>query len=298
MGPCHLAIWAAPPIHHWAYFCLQGLHHLGDDDTSSGADSFRIFVILGLMSCGTLRLLTLHEDSRDRSLMHPCYVLIHADDYWAFNQRPHGLIELVLGDRDLSFPCVLPQMINFPILQTFLAPLVPEALACISLNRHNGAALDFRLVSCFDGFFVQVAVSCGRAIMDNIIMAAPIVMPQIHIDTLVLPDPQLLQVTAFVPGGDTLISSRSVTVVQRRDRVFAVLDTVLRQRFPDMLHVGFEILTVHPSAKWPDATFSPHKEKGVTVYSDEFLRRAAAVLLRLSLPPHDEELSMSRAGCG
>ncbi len=33
MGPCHLAIWAAPPVHHWAYLCLQGLHHLGDDDT-------------------------------------------------------------------------------------------------------------------------------------------------------------------------------------------------------------------------------------------------------------------------
>ncbi len=228
--------------------------------------------------------------SRDRSLMHPCYVLIHADDYWAFNQRRDGLIELVLGDRDLSFPCVLPQMINFPTVQTFLAPLVPEALACISLNIwHNGAALDFRLVSCFAGFFVQVTVSCGRAIMDNIIMAAPIVTPHIHIDTLVLPDPQLLQVTAFVPGGDTLISSRSVTVVQRRDRVFAVLDTVLKQRFPDMLHVGFEILTVHPSAKWLDATFSPHKEKGVIVYSDEFLRPAAAVLLRLSLPPHDAE---------
>ena len=78
-------------------------------------------------------------------------------------------------------------------------------------------------------------------------------------------------------------------MVQRRDRVFAVLDTVLRQRFPDMLHVGFEILTIHPSAKWLDATFSPHKEKEVIVYSNEFLRQAAAVLLQLSLPPHDAE---------
>ena len=55
--------------------------------------------------------------SRDRSLMHPCYILVQVDDYWAFNHRPHGLLELVLGSRDLSFPCVLPQMINFPVLQ-------------------------------------------------------------------------------------------------------------------------------------------------------------------------------------
>ena len=28
--------------------------------------------------------------SRDRSLMHPCYILIQVDDYWVFNHRPHG----------------------------------------------------------------------------------------------------------------------------------------------------------------------------------------------------------------
>ena len=228
--------------------------------------------------------------SRDRSLMHPCYVLINAEDYWAFNQRPHGLMELVLGDRDLSFPWILPQMINFPIIQAFLAPLVPGGFACVTMNVwHNGAALDFRLVDCFDGFFVQVTVCCVRTLMDNILTAAPIVTPQIHIDLLVLPDPQVLQVTAFVPGGDTLISSRSVAVVDRRDRVYVVLHTVLRQRFPDMLHVGFEILTVHPSSKWLDPTFGPQKEKVVIVYTDEFLRRNAAVLLRLSFPPYDEE---------
>ena len=62
----------------------------------------------------------------DRKQGHPCYTLIHVDDYWAFNHRPHGLLELVLGSRELSFPCVLPQMINFPVLQAFLAPLLPK----------------------------------------------------------------------------------------------------------------------------------------------------------------------------
>ena len=148
--------------------------------------------------------------SRDRSLMHPSYVLIHVDDYWAFNHRPHGLVELVLGSRDLSFPCVLPQMINFPVIQAFLAPLLPRELSCLTLHMwHNGAAVDFRLVNCFNGFFVQVTVSVNSILMDNILQAAPLIIPQLHIDQMVLPDPQLLQVTAYVPGGDTLISSRS-----------------------------------------------------------------------------------------
>ena len=81
--------------------------------------------------------------SRDRSLMHPCYILIQVDDYWVFNHRPHGLLELVLGSLDLSFPCVLPQMINFPVLQAFLSPLLPQGLSCLSLQMwHNGAAVD------------------------------------------------------------------------------------------------------------------------------------------------------------
>ena len=224
--------------------------------------------------------------SRDRSLMHPSYVLIQSGDYWTFNQRPHGLVELLLRDRDVSFPSILPQMINLPIVQAFLAPLVPGGLPCLAMNIwYNGA----QLTNCFDGFFVQVTVTCGRTLMDNLIVAAPIVSPRMHLDPLVLPDPQVLQVIAFVPGGDTLISSRTLMVIQRRDRVFPVLHTELRRRFPDMLHVGFEILTAHPSSKRLDPCYCPQKEKVVIVYTDELLRGDASVLLRLCFPPYEEE---------
>ena len=218
--------------------------------------------------------------------MHPCYILIQVDDYWVFNHRPHGLLELVLGSLDLSFPCVLPQMINFPVLQAFLSPLLPQGLSCLSLQMwHNGAAVDYQLVSCFNGFFVQITVEVNSILMDNIRLAAPLIIPQLHIDQVVLTDPQLLQVTAFVPGGDTLISSRSLTMTEKRNRVFTILDSMLRQRFTDMRNVGFLLLTAHPSSKWMDPVFSPQKEKVVVVYSDEVLQGSASVLLRLSLPP-------------
>ena len=228
--------------------------------------------------------------SRDRSLMHPCYILIQVDDYWVFNHRPHGLLELVLGSLDLSFPCVLPQMINFPVLQAFLSPLLPQGLSCLSLQMwHNGAAVDYQLVSCFNGFFIQIIVEVNNILMENIRLAAPLIIPHLHIDQMVLTDPQLLQVTAFVPGGDTLISSRSLTMTEKRNRVFTILDSVLRQRFADMRNVGFLLLTAHPSSKWMDPAFSPQKEKVVVVYSDDVLQGSASVLLRLSLPPHDAE---------
>ena len=117
---------------------------------------------------------------------------------------------------------------------------------------HNGAAVDYQLVSCFNGFFIQVVVEVNNILMENIRLAAPLIIPQLHIDHMVLTDPQLLQVIAFVPGGDTLISSRSLTMTEKRNRVFTILDSVLRQRFADMRNVGFLLLTAHPSSKWMD----------------------------------------------
>ena len=176
-------------------------------------------------------------------------------------------------------------------LQAFLSPLLPQGLSCLSLQMwHNGAAVDYQLVSCFNGFFIQITAEVNSILMENIRLAAPLIIPQLHIDQMVLTDPQLLQVTAFVPGGDTLISSRSLTMTEKRNRVFTILDSLLRQRFADMRNVGFLLLTAHPSSKWMDPAFSPQKEKVVVVvYSDEVLQGSASVLLRLGLPPHDAE---------
>ena len=113
---------------------------------------------------------------------------------------------------------------SFPSrVSAFLAPLLPQGLSCLSLHMwHNGAAVDFQLVNCFNGFFVQVTVGVNSILLENILLAAPLIIPQLHIDDVVLADPQLLHVTSFVPGGDTLISSRSLTMIERRDRVFTI----------------------------------------------------------------------------
>ena len=140
----------------------------------------------------------------------------------------------------------------------------------------------------FQWFLCTGHRGCQQHPLDNIWLAAPLIIPQLHIDHVVLADSQLLQVTAFVPGGDTLISSRSLTMIEKRNRVFTILDSMLRQRFTDMRYVGFLLLTAHPS-KWMDPAFSPQKEKVVVVYSEEVLQGSASVLLRLSLPPHDAE---------
>ncbi len=134
MGACYLAVWPASAFYCWPHFCLPCEfqsrigHACSRIRVTTHADSMPEQVLAEIASYFP----DLHETgmsdawhlaaidstrghSRDRLLMHPSYV--HAGDYWAFNQRPHGL-----GDRDFSFPTFLPQVINLPIVQAFLMP--------------------------------------------------------------------------------------------------------------------------------------------------------------------------------
>ena len=45
---------------------------------------------------------------RNRELHHPCYILVDFCAFRFFGLRPHGVIEVVLGQEEFSFPTVLP----------------------------------------------------------------------------------------------------------------------------------------------------------------------------------------------
>ena len=46
--------------------------------------------------------------SRNRELHHPCYMLVDFRAFRSFGLRPHGVMEVVLGQEEFSFPTVLP----------------------------------------------------------------------------------------------------------------------------------------------------------------------------------------------
>ena len=48
--------------------------------------------------------------SRNRELHHPCYILVDFCAFRSFGLRPHGVIEVVLGQEEFSFPTVLPML--------------------------------------------------------------------------------------------------------------------------------------------------------------------------------------------
>ena len=70
--------------------------------------------LLGGCAVSTSRLVSLPS-----VLGYANYVLVLENDYVNFGRRPHGLLELVCGDDSFLFPTVLPEWLNWPLLQGY-----------------------------------------------------------------------------------------------------------------------------------------------------------------------------------
>ena len=151
--------------------------------------------------------------SRNRELSRPCYILVDFGAFRSFGLRPHGLIEMILGQEEFSFPTVLPMMCNVATLGAFLTPLLPTGLQNLQWQAWlNGVPLGLNLVTCTEGFFLQVQVWCAPTLMQNMVLGAPLLADTLHLDMDVLHDTTLLRVTIYIPGGSTLVSSRKLVV--------------------------------------------------------------------------------------
>ena len=99
-------------------------------------------------------------------------------------------------------------------------------------------------------------------------------------------DTSLVRVTIYIPGGNTLTSSRVLTVTCPR----AMLETCalgeLRSRFSDLREVSFRVTPVHPVVTWHAPVLPANKETMILIYQDVVLQLDAVVVLRLHLPPY------------
>ena len=224
--------------------------------------------------------------SRKREMHYPCYILVDFGAFRYFGLRPHGLLEVILGQTEISFPTVLPMAVNVVILGDFLAPLLHTGLPGLRWRAWlNGDLLGFPLVPCQEGFFLQVQVWGGATLMQNMVVAAPLVVGLLHLDMDVLPDASFARVTTYIPGGNTLMSSRVLTVTTVRTGMELFLHSELRRRFIDLRLVNFRVIPVHPAATWNEPVLVSGREKMVLVYEEEMLQLDAAAFLRLHLPP-------------
>ena len=225
--------------------------------------------------------------SRNRELHHPCYMLVDFRAFRSFGLRPHGVIEVVLGQEEISFPTVLPTAVNVVSLGEFLAPWLLTGLQGLQWQAWiNGELLGLALSACQEGFFLQVQVWCGPTLMQNMVVAAPLLTSTLHFDLDAMADTSLVRVTIFIPGGNTLMSSRVLSVTCQRTLLATFALEELRSRFRDLREVGFSVIPVHPVVTWHAPILAVNKEKMVLMYEDVVLQLDAVVLLRLHLPPY------------
>ena len=96
------------------------------------------------------------SSSRMAILQQRNYVLITRHDFETYDRNPHGLMELSFREPQLH-TTVLPQMLNLPILRSFLAPLMGGIQTRLTLRASlNGITLDHRLIGVERGFYLLV----------------------------------------------------------------------------------------------------------------------------------------------
>ena len=195
------------------------------------------------------------------------YVLVHENDFLAADMRPHGLIELVFGEDQFLFPTFLPRWINWPTLQTFLAPLGP------------------RLVRCANGFFIQVHYASTPFLLSELFHSAPLHAVTLHTVTEYPSERDVRWSVVYIPGGNSLIFSRSYERVDVHSKVF--LTGGLHKRFPDLTTENFDLVKVHNAVNMLDPVVNHAKLYYALVYIEED-PVDVVVVLRLDLPPYED----------
>ena len=224
--------------------------------------------------------------SRMPLLQHVNYVLISGEDFRAFAENPHGLMEFGFEEPQL-FTAVLPRLINWPILRTFLAPLWAGMQAGITARAFlNGVALTHQLVECNSGFYLRINWGGNAYLVEQLEQMVSTHSLQLHQPPMIITGAHLHNrgVTVFIPGGNTLIMSRKTIIIgPNTDRD---IDLALRRRFPDLAQENFGIGPVHSSYYMMEPVIQPGwtVQLVIPILEDD---DTPVVLFKAVLPPYE-----------
>ena len=102
--------------------------------------------------------------SSHRALAYPTYIMVSHEDFASFEQRPHGLMEIVVPGNSWLLGTVLPWRVNWSILREFVTPFCPLGMVVDRLELHlSGAPLTEQLVDCWHGFYARVILTLHGA---------------------------------------------------------------------------------------------------------------------------------------
>ena len=186
------------------------------------------------------------SSSRMTILQQVNYVLITRHDFETYARNPHGLMELGFSDPQLH-TTVLPQLLNMPILRTFLAPIGRYQTSPTLRASLNGIALDHRLVAAESGFYLSVNLEGSPQLVSQIEHMAISHTQQLRRRPTIITGGYIHNrgTTVYIPGGNRLIFSRKINLIG--PNLARDIEAALRGRFPDLAQDNFGTGLVHLS---------------------------------------------------
>ena len=196
------------------------------------------------------------------------YVLVLENDYVNLDRRPHGLLELVCGGDSYLFPTVLPEWLNWPLLQAFLEPISHcNHFGMGMVGYYNGERLSQRLQQCGSGFFVQVHYISTVFFLRELLHSARVQANTLHVTAVHQASRRVRWSAVFIAGGASLIASRYYETVDFHERREIIGE--LRRRFPDLATINFDLVPVHPSMSDIDLVANFARQRFVLVSFEE-----------------------------
>ena len=145
--------------------------------------------------------------SGHRALAYPTYIMVSHDDFATFEQRPHGLMEVVVPGDSWLFGTVLPWRGNWPIIREFIVQWCPLGMLVDRLEiMLSGVHLTEQLVECWHGFYARIIITYGGSPSPGLLPFRQLWAPIPHLHHAMMGS-TIRKHTVYIPGGTALLFS-------------------------------------------------------------------------------------------
>ena len=183
--------------------------------------------------------------SGHRALEYPSYVMVSHDDFASFEQRPHGLMEVVVPGGSWLFGTVLPWRVNWPIIREFITLWCPMGMVVDRIEIIlSGVHLTEQLVECWHGFYAGIILTYGGSPSPVLLPFRQLGAPLPHLRHTMVGN-LVRKHIVYVPGGTSLLFSYTFEALGKEVQWFGGLPGVLQESALLLCPCAFRLLRVH-----------------------------------------------------
>ena len=183
--------------------------------------------------------------SGHRALEYPSYVMVSHDDFASFEQRPHGLMEVVVPGGSWLFGTVLPWRVNWPIIREFITLWCPMGMVVDRIEIIlSGVHLTEQLVECWHGFYARIILTYGGSPSPVLLPFRQLGAPLPHLRHTMVGN-LVRKHIVYVPGGTSLLFSYTFEALGKEVQWFGGLPGVLQESALLLCPCAFRLLRVH-----------------------------------------------------